>query len=128
MRVSVWPALAHRPGGLRSLDPTPDGETRGSMSDGLFSAQYRDRHGKLCRSKVWSIRVDPITKRPLTTGCRDREAARAFRAERERIAADPHYAASRTETIGKWVREMLKVKLARKSSGTVHMYRVKLGH
>lgn len=93
----------------------------------LYKPKYIDRHGKEKTAGVWWIRVDPITGKRRSTGCANKEAALAWCAEQERIAADPHYAASLTSTIGHWVMELTKVK-KRKAAGTQNMYRTKIGH
>lgn len=85
-------------------------------SDGLFT-----------RGGVWWIRTDPVTGDRKSTGCRDRESARAVRKERERLAADPAYAAAKTATIGVYADRLLEAK-ATKRPGTLDMYRTKVGH
>jgi integrase len=78
--------------------------------------------------KIW-VRTDPVTGRRASTHCTDPEAAIIWRAERERLAASPGYAASTSATVGEWVAKTLAHKRARgKSEGTMHMYGVKLGH
>ena len=74
------------------------------------------------------MRVDPVTGDRATTGCRDLEAAKLFRAERERQAADPAYAAAQKATVGKWAGELLATKATSVAAGTLDMYRTKLGH
>lgn len=76
---------------------------------------------------IW-VRTDPIDRLPRSTGCRDPRAAELWRAERERVSADPVYAASLTSSLGVWVTKTLERKRAERSAGTVHMYGVKLGH
>lgn len=98
------------------------------MGDGLYRPKYRDRHGKVRTSKVWWLRTDPLTRRRIPTRCGDREAARAFKTERERLASDPNYKAANETTIGFWSAELLRVKTKRKAKGTAHMYGVKIGH
>jgi integrase len=87
------------------------------MSDGLYK-----------RGKIWWLRSDPVTEKRISTGCRGKEAALAFRADRERLALDPNYSASHTATVGKWAAELLRVKRATKSAGTLDMYQTKIGH
>jgi integrase len=77
---------------------------------------------------VW-VRTDPITRKPLSTRCKSISAAQLWHEERERLAASPHYAASLSATVGRWVNKTLAHKRARdKSEGTLHMYQIKLGH
>jgi integrase len=80
------------------------------------------------RGKIWWLRTDPVTGSRLSTRCTGKKGAEAFLAERERLAADPHYASSHTATIGKWSDELLRVKKATRSAGTLDMYRTKVGH
>lgn len=97
------------------------------MEDGFYRPKYKDRHGKVRTAKVWWSR-DPVTGERVSTGARTKEGAQAWRAERERRAANPHYAASHEATIEQWVKRVQALKDERKAEGTAHMYRVKLGH
>lgn len=84
------------------------------------------RDGLFKRGGIWWMRTDPITGKAKTTGCRDRLAASAFRAERERTAADPNHAAAKAETLADAVQ---RLKDARASMGKSSDYHeVKLGH
>lgn len=83
--------------------------------------------GLYLREGMWWIRTDPITGDRKSTGCRDREAARAVKRERERCAADPAYAASKTARLGLYVGKLHEAK-AKKKPGTRDMYRTKVGH
>lgn len=86
------------------------------------------RQGFYWRGSVIWVRTDPVTRREASTRCHDPTAAYLWRAERERRAADPVYAASLAATIGGWVSRTLELKTAQRRAGTLHMYRVKLGH
>lgn len=85
------------------------------------------RDGIYRRGRFWWTR-DPVTGRRVSTKKTDRRAALLWKAERERIAADPVYAATHAAKIGHWVNETMKAKAGTRSSGTHGMYRVKLGH
>lgn len=80
------------------------------------------------RGKVWWLSTDPVTGKRVSTRCTDKTAAKLFEAERQRLAADPAYAASHEATIGKWADKVMALKQKTKADGTQHMYRVKLGH
>lgn len=97
------------------------------MDDGFYRPKYRDRHGKLRTAKVYWSR-DPVSGDRVSTGARTIEGARAWRAEQEQRAANPHYAASHGATVGQWIERVLKVKEKRKAAGTALMYKQKLGH
>ena len=45
------------------------------MSDGLY-----------LRGKIWWVTTDPITRKPVSTKCRDFENAKLWRSQRERMA------------------------------------------
>lgn len=90
-------------------------------------AQKRD--GLYKRGPIWWIRTDPCTRKPQSTYCRDIEAARSFRAERERLKADPAYAASQTARLDEWIDRVIASKERQKRSvATISIYRTKLGH
>lgn len=97
------------------------------MEDGFYRPKYKDRHGKVRTAKVWWGR-DPVSGERCSTGARTKEGALAWRAERERRAANPHYAASHEATIEQWVKKVQALKDERKAEGTASMYRVKFGH
>ncbi len=80
------------------------------------------------RGKIWWLRTDPVTGHRLSTRCTGKKGAEAFLAERERLAADPSYASSHTATVGKWAKELIRVKEATRADGTADMYRTKVGH
>jgi len=87
-----------------------------STKDGLYK-----------RGSFWWSR-DPVTGRRVSTHCRGREAARLWRAERERVAADPTHAAANAARLEDWVERTIAHKRRHRSAGTVTMYEVKLGH
>jgi len=92
-------------------------------------AQKRD--GLYKRGPIWWIRTDPVTKKPQSTYCRDIEAARSFRAQRERLAVDPAYAASQTARLDEWIARVIAQKETgkkKRSAATISIYRTKLGH
>lgn len=88
------------------------------MSDGMFK-----------RGAVWWTRLQG---KRVSTGCKDREAARAWRAEREREIADPAYAAAHTTTvdgvIGDWLDEVRAQTKKKRAAGTIDMHETKAGH
>lgn len=87
------------------------------------------RDGLYKRGPIWWIRTDPITGKAQSTYCRDFEAARLFRAERERLKANPAYAASKTARLDEWIaRVIAKKEKQKKSAATISIYRTKLGH
>lgn len=95
---------------------------------GFWRPKYRDKKtGKERVAKVYWAR-DPVSGQRVSTGARSLAGAIAWREERERRAANPHYAASTEATIGEWIRKVNALKAERKAAGTAHMYRVKLGH
>lgn len=80
------------------------------------------------RGRFYWLRCDPVSGQRLSTRCTSIKSAEAFRVERERLAANPSYAASHSATLGKWVAELIRVKTETKSAGTADMYRTKSGH
>lgn len=84
-------------------------------------------HGFWWRAGVIHTR-DPVTGKRTSTRCHDPRAAELWRAERERLAANPAHAASLAATVGGWVARTLRHKGAERRAGTLHMYTVKLGH
>ena len=84
------------------------------------------RDGLYRRGQYWWAR-DPVTGRRTSTRCRDRQAARAWVAERERLANDPVYAASQHARLGNWIVKLLGTK-ERKSPATQQVARQKAGH
>lgn len=98
------------------------------MSDGFFRPKYTDRHGKVRTAKFWWT-FDPVARKRVSTGCTDIKAAKAWKAERERRAADPHYSAAHEATISGLIDELLERKNEdERADGTITMYRQKLGH
>ena len=63
----------------------------------------RDGLYKRKESRFWWVRKDPLDGVPRSTGCTDLEAAKLWRAARERLAADPAAIAAKTATLGHWV-------------------------
>ncbi len=85
------------------------------------------RDGFYRRGKVWWTR-DPVTKCRRSTGCTDLEAARRWRAARERVAADPAHEAAATSRLGDWISRWLAMKAHKASAATMVVARQKLGH
>jgi integrase len=79
-------------------------------------------------SGFWWVRTDPLDGVPRSTGCRDLEAARLWRAARERLAADPAAIAAKTATLGHWVSRTIAMIARTRSAATVSVYETKLGH
>ncbi len=75
---------------------------------------------------IWTR--DPVEGNRVTTRTDDPEAAYRWRAQRDRIAADPVHAAASAATVGGWCQKVMAVKVRERSEGTQHMYGVKLGH
>ena len=86
------------------------------------------RDGLYKRGSIWWLRNDPITKERLSTKCTGKLAAEAFRADRERLALDPNYAAAHEATVSKWCDELVTLKQQSRSEGTTDMYITKTGH
>lgn len=81
------------------------------------------------RGGVWHLRTDPVTKKPISTKCRNLEAAHAFRAKRELLAANPAYAASQTARLDDWIDRVIASKAElKRSAATLSIYATKLGH
>ncbi len=87
-----------------------------------------ERDGLYKRGGIWWARKDPITGKPGSTHCRDLQAARGWRAHRERLAADPAYAASEAATLEHWVGRVIEAKKPVLSEASVQIYQQKLGH
>lgn len=85
------------------------------------------RDGIYKRGRFWWT-IDPVAGKRVSTKKTDRRAALLWKAERERIAADPVYAATHAAKVGEWVTATMKAKAGTRSSGTHGMYKVKLGH
>lgn len=88
------------------------------MQDGFY------KRGK--KGIIWTR--DPVTGNRCSTGCTSKEAAKAWKAERERVAVDPNYRASNETKIDAIAQELIKIKTRHRSAGTVHFYKKKLGH
>lgn len=94
-----------------------------------MASAKREGFYKRGESRFWWCRTDPVTGKACSTGCTDLEAAKLWRAGRERLAADPAYAASLEATFGEWAQKFLASKRRDGSSkDTVDFYRWKLGH
>lgn len=87
----------------------------------------RDGFYKRDGSPYWWTR-DPVTGNRCSTGFKDKEAARRWRAARERMAADPAHAAAEAATLGEWCGRFVAWKEKSKSAATVSVARQKLGH
>jgi integrase len=72
----------------------------------MVASAKGDRFGFWLRGRTWYT-CDPVTRRDVSTRCRDLEAARRWRAARERIAADPAIAVQALATFGDECRMML---------------------
>ena len=92
-------------------------------------ARSKRMQGFIKRGDTWHIRTDPVTGKQMSTGCKDAEAAIMWRAERERLAANPAYAAAQKETLSTWVSKFLDSKKGGKpAEGTIQFWESKLGH
>lgn len=87
------------------------------------------RDGLYQRGEIWWLRCDPVTRRRVSTGCRSKAAARAYRERRELIAANPAHAAAAFATLGEWVGKTIQAKRDEDMApGTIQEYEIKLGH
>jgi integrase len=86
------------------------------------------RDGLFKRGRFWWVRTDPIDGKPRSSGFTDREAARLWRADRERKAADPSNAVAAEATLEEWLGRYLAMIERTGSLATVAMYELKLGH
>src|SRR5579863_4996872 len=80
--------------------------------------------------QVWYTR-HPVSRRIISTGCRDLVAAKAYRARLEREAADPTHAPEDPATfrLDLVVRHAIANReRAGKAEATLKIYRCKLGH
>lgn len=77
------------------------------------------------RGAIWWVQWQG---RRRSTGCFDKEAARAWWAREQRRAVDPRVQAADEATLGEWAGKVLDAKTAGKAAGTAHMYRFKLRH
>jgi integrase len=95
----------------------------------MGSRAGKARDGLYRRGRIWWVRTDPITGQALSTKCTDLEAARRWRAQRERTAADPAHAAATTAQLGTWIRELVRVKREQgRAAATLEVCEQKLGH
>lgn len=89
----------------------------------------KKRDGLYKRGGIWWARTDPLTDKPKSTGCRDLEAAKRWRAHRERIAADPSYRDSQTAKASEWMsRLVVSLQKSGKSEAYIGIVKQKLGH
>src|SRR5687767_4269965 len=72
----------------------------------MVASAKTDRFGFWLRGRIWYT-SDPVTRRDVSTRCRDPDAAGQGRTARERIAADPAIAAQALSTLGDECRMML---------------------
>lgn len=91
-------------------------------------AKRGSREGLFKRGRVWWLHHDPVTGRPISTRCETKEGARNFKYHRQKVAANPSYAASNEASFGEWAEKMLAVKKRDNAVGTYAMYAQKLGH
>lgn len=86
----------------------------------------KKRDGLYKRGDFFYASRDPLTReKGFATGLRDREAARLWLRERERMHADPHYRASKMATFGQWKERYLESKSG-KSKATQAYYKFKV--
>jgi integrase/recombinase XerC len=71
-----------------------------SKTEGANMPNKRDGLYKRGDSPYWWMSKDPLTGKPESTKCRDREAARTVLRSRERLAADPAAVAAKLTTLG----------------------------
>lgn len=90
----------------------------------------RERDGLFQRkgSRYWWVRTDPITGKAESTGCLDREAARLWRANRERLHANPAYAAATQARLDDWMTNYIETNTPTWSEATLAIAKEKLGH
>lgn len=84
------------------------------------------RDGLYKRGAIWWVRKDPLTGKAQSTGCRDKRNANAWRANRERLAADPtsHNPIS-PATIGDCLARLLDLTTRERSESTAEVVRQK---
>ncbi len=81
---------------------------------------------------IW-CRTDPATKEQISTKCKETKSLKAWISERERLAQDPHYAASQKARLDIWIAKTIEVKVASKTDDDSKaiikgFYEGKLGH
>jgi len=91
------------------------------------ASKKRDGFFKQRGSRFWSCR-DPVTGKRVSTGFKDKAAAKLWRAQRERIAADPATAKTEAAELGEWVQNFLALKERTVSAATLEVAQQKLGH
>lgn len=84
--------------------------------------------GLYWRGRYWWLTKDPVTGKPESTRCTTLAAARAVLAERERLAADPAYAASHAATISQQCTRFVALKRGSVTETTLDYMALKLGH
>ncbi len=87
----------------------------------------KKRDGFYRRGKYLWAR-DPVDGQRKSTRCTSVEAARLWRAARERIRADPAHHAAQTSRLGDWIGRWLKSKQGKVSEATMLIANQKLGH
>ncbi|HEY5958634.1 MAG TPA: hypothetical protein VIV60_18870, partial [Polyangiaceae bacterium] len=91
-------------------------------------AKSKKEKGLFLKRGVYYLRTDPITRRRLSTKCRDFEAAQAFRIARERLANAPPPTPASGATLGEWIGRYWESKLTGTSSkATLGFIESKLG-
>ena len=86
------------------------------------------RRGFYRRGGIWWCRTDPVDGVPRSSRSKTIEGRDEWFAERERLAANPSYAAAHKETLSVWVRRMLADKEQQNSAATLAFYTQKAGH
>src|SRR5690606_27726843 len=106
---------------------TVDEDSRGGL--GRMGTKASGKHpGLYKRGRYWWLTKDPVTGRAESTRCTSIEAARAILAERERLAADPAYAASHAATIAQQCSRFIALKRGSVAQTTLDYMALKLGH
>lgn len=78
------------------------------------------------RGKIWWCR---LAGKRVSTGCKDLDAAKLWRAREERAIADPAYAAAHQEKVSDAVDAFnAELKRAKRAEGTIDFYSRRLGH
>jgi len=81
------------------------------------------------RGRYWWITRDPVEGRAISTRCSSLKAAKDFQAERERLGANPAYAASQAARLGEWCERYLDMReRAGTREVTLKYMSEKLGH
>lgn len=83
------------------------------------------KDGLYLRGSIWWAN---IAGQRVSTKCKDREAARLYRARHEREQADPAAAAQRKATLGMMINDTIEAAKGRgRSAATIEIYEIKLG-